>query len=447
MPSRAFTRCTCRSCDGGSSTRIVEWCWRPWPITAWIPSSPTRHTTLRQIVKRFGTTGLSDTTQTGQRARDRADGMARLSRGFMGQTWDGGNIAFDPSLWAEVLRVLKPGGHLLAFSGSRTYHRMACAIEDAGFEIRDQIMWLYGSGFPKSHDISKAIDKAVGAEREVVGTRPIAYADSPSGYSSFSARSSAGDGSIWGGGNEGQASGRAVTAPATDAAREWEGWGTALKPAHEPIVMARKPLAGTVVDTVLAYGTGGLNIDGCRIEANDAPEGRARHGGGVAFAEGKSGYKQDAITLAPAGRFPANVMHDGSDEVVAGFPMQISGGTPPRRNSDKSRNTYGAFRGGETESGIGRTAGNASRFFYCAKASKSDRGEGNEHPTVKPESLMRYLVRLVTPPGGLVFDPFTGSGSTGKAAMLEGFRFLGAELTAEYIPIARARIAAAAARD
>ena len=316
--------------------------------------------------------------------------------GFMGKEWDVTGIAYSVELWSECLRVLKPGGHLLAFSSSRTYHRMTCAIEDAGFAIRDQIMWVYGSGFPKSLDVSKAIDKAAGANREVVGQREV-----PVGLSFSGERF------------ERETGTRVVdvTAPATDAAQQWSGWGTALKPAHEPIVVARKPLTGTVADNVLRYGTGAINIDASRV--------------------------------GTAGRFPTNFVHDGSDEVLALFP--------------------------------GTGSGSAARFFYCAKAGKVERnaglealptvrasamgyerglgdaGEGmfkdrnpqkqNFHPTVKPVALMRYLVRMVTPPNGTVLDPFAGSGTTLVAAVLEGFDSIGMELTAEYLPIIRGRVA------
>jgi DNA modification methylase len=346
--------------------------------------------------------------------------------GFMGKAWDSTGIAYDPEVWRQALRVLKPGGHLLAFSGSRTYHRMACAIEDAGFEIRDQIMWLYGSGFPKSHDVSKAIDREAGAVREVVGLRQT-WSSPYVGHSNDSGlttdkwrdeRTSIHD--------------IHITAPATPAAREWSGWGTALKPAHEPIVVARKPFKGTVAQNVLAHGTGALNIDGCRVDGG------------------------------PSGRWPANVMHDGSDEVADGFPQQKSGS-----RSAGVRKGMG-FHGADGDGGpaIEGSSGSAARFFYVPKASKSDREDGlrdagvgalrdagrsmklrrNNHPTVKPTELMRYLCRLVTPEGGIVLDPFTGSGSTGRGAMLEGFRFLGIEMDPGYREIAIARIQAAAER-
>ena len=295
--------------------------------------------------------------------------------GFMGKSWDASGIAFNPEVWAEALRVLKPGGHLLAFSGSRTYHRMACAIEDAGFQIRDQIMWVYGSGFPKSLNLPG-------------------------------------------------------------------GLGTALKPAHEPICMARKPLDGTVAGTVLKHGTGAINVDGCRVgtgcDKGVWPITRRRH-------DDVTWTVHPVETDLTVGRWPANFMHDGSDEATAGLQ-------------------------------------DAARFFYCAKASRADREDGceelpervppavecqgredatglkspragagrtassvrNHHPTVKPTELMRYLCRLVVPPGGLVLDPFTGSGSTGRGAVMEGFRFIGCEQSEEYVAIAQARIAAAA---
>lgn len=349
--------------------------------------------------------------------------------GFMGKSWDASGIAYSVEMWREALRVLKPGGHLLAFSGSRTYHRMVCAIEDAGFEIRDQIMWVYGSGFPKSLDVSKAIDKAAGAEREIVGfdaakaaqqTRAVGTA----AYGDYA-------------GNAGQ-----ITAPATEAARQWQGWGTALKPAHEPIVVARKPLIGTVAANVLAHGTGAINVDGCRVDSYDGARTARKPsmvqdtaaGFGKGIAMGGNG--------SDLGRWPANLIHDGSDEVLAAFPQSTSvGHTPSARGRGGVSTTGHAGQNEIAERQHDR--GSAARFFYCAKASKSDRSEGNIHPTVKPTDLMRYLVHLVTPPGGMVLDPFSGSGSTGKACRLERFPFIGFELSAEYTAIANARIEAA----
>jgi site-specific DNA-methyltransferase (adenine-specific) len=353
----------------------------------------------------------------------------------MGKKWD-----YDvPSveIWAECLRVLKPGGHLLAFAGTRTQHRMAVRIEVAGFEIRDMIAWVYGSGFPKSHNVSIAIDKINGLPHRgkalVVAGRgerkDIQGKDAnpkPQDIESY--------------------------APATEAARHWQGWGTALKPALEPITVARKPLIGTVAENVLAHGTGGLNIDGCRVSGGDwdAYKVLAKYRGSnvgkdtsVTGAFGVGEIKCTSPESTVLGRWPANLIHDG------GEPAEL--------------------------------LGDAARFFYCAKASKKDRDEGldgfearaanssygnglntatkirtdeqaengvsrdprkNNHPTVKPTDLMRYLCRLVTPPSGIVLDPFTGSGSTGKAAVIEGFQFIGIEREAEYVEIARARISA-----
>jgi DNA modification methylase len=342
--------------------------------------------------------------------------------GFMGKGWDASGIANDAAMWAECLRVLKPGGHLLAFSGSRTYHRMVCAIEDGGFEVRDQIMWLYGSGFPKSHNLG-------------------------------------------------------------------DGRGTALKPAHEPICIARKPFKGTVAGNVLEHGTGALNIDACRVATSDKLGG----GGESAQSSGKftnEGWRRpwmddpEALERQAAtvranvekaevlGRWPANVIHDGSQEVLEAFPDapgQLARSSSSSSSSRKDQNVYGAMARGS--GGIEPRAEldkSAARFFYCAKASRADRNhgledpgpihkhgvtlrqmenavrdgiaKGNTHPTVKPTDLMAYLCRLVTPAGGVVLDPFMGSGSTGKAAMREGFRFIGIDMTPEYVEISRARI-------
>ena len=354
---------------------------------------------------------------------------------FMGKAWD-----YDvpqAAVWREVLRVLKPGGHLLAFAGTRTQHRMAVQIEDAGFEIRDMIAWIYGTGFPKSHDVSKAIDRAAGAEREVVG---------PGRWNSVKGSNDAqADCLIRPGGKHDE------TAPATHEAQQWSGWGTALKPALEPITVARKPIAGTVAENVLAHGTGGINVDGCRVEHVTVDGGSLATNphlresinggnGGHIIAHEK---ERRVVTPHAAGRWPANLIHDGSDEVVGLFPLQAGAAAPVhRRNGDKFRSSYGEFKGNIDENGssfYGDT-GSAARFFYCAKASKADREDSNIHPTVKPTDLMRYLCRLVTPPGGVVLDPFMGSGSTGKAAVLEGFRFIGIEREAEYLEIARRRI-------
>ena len=386
--------------------------------------------------------------------------------GFMGKSWDASGVAFDPATWREALRVLKPGGHLIAFSGSRTYHRMAVAIEDAGFEIRDQIMWIYGSGFPKSHNISKGIDKAAGVEREILGIARLQPDIRGNNYAQGQRE--------YGGDTVPQY----ITKPATDEAKQWEGWGTALKPAHEPMVLARKPLVGTVAANVLTHGTGGLNIDGSRVateevlgrEVYQTQSWKNTSTAGV-------GSVNDDWKL---GRWPANVIHDGSDEVVALFP-DTKAGIAKRGNS--GGNNFGSDTPKPPLDDIGYgDSGSAARFFYCAKASKRDRNEGldgfelkqtvggggltadlredgsletasaggkygsikakqtNHHPTVKPTDLMRYLCRLITPPNGTVLDPFMGSGSTGKAAMYEGFKFIGVEMTDEYLPIAKARI-------
>jgi DNA modification methylase len=388
---------------------------------------------------------------------------------FMGKRWD-----YDvPSveIWAECLRVLKPGGHLLAFAGTRTQHRMAVRIEDAGFEIRDMIAWVYGSGFPKSMDVSKAIDKAAGAKRDVVSASENVRPNSDRGNGLAHGEY----GNEW-----------SITAPATEAARQWQGWGTTLKPALEPITVARKPLAGTVAENVLAHGTGALNIDGCRVGWPDGkvPEiGTPAWGGPTKKLTAVPGQEGETVERAEphrAGRWPANLIHDGSDEVVAGFP-DSNGSGPARRLNRSAGNRAGdwGMNAKEADDAALRDAGtgSAARFFYCAKASKRDRDEGlehmeavhrpngnkwtdqdyrvtrgerpasaesgprkNTHPTVKPTDLMRYLCRLVTPPGGVVLDPFMGSGSTGKAAMLEGFRFIGCEMSPEYLAIANARI-------
>jgi site-specific DNA-methyltransferase (adenine-specific) len=379
--------------------------------------------------------------------------------GFMGKSWDASGIAYSVSMWQEVLRVLKPGGHLLAFSGSRTYHRMTCAVEDAGFEVRDQILWVYGSGFPKSLDVSKAIDKAAGAEREVIGTVRAGIA-----------RKSRNGGEIVGGECVEELKQSPVTAPATEAAKQWQGWGTALKPAHEPICVARKPLANglTVAANVLAHGTGALNIDGCRVETEETlgrPQAKAQDGV-MSMRLGDNGF--NGASDERGGRWPANLIHDGSDEVVALFPNARSAGAYP--SDSTARNGVTSFGG--KQGTLYSDTGSAARFFYCAKTSKKDRNEGlddftptttsdgravaadnayqrgkterqNTHPTVKPTDLMRYLCRLVTPPGGTVLDPFMGSGSTGKAAMLEGFKFVGIEMDETYHTIAKARIEAA----
>jgi DNA modification methylase len=354
--------------------------------------------------------------------------------GFMGKSWDGSGVAFRPETWAAVLRVLKPGAHLIAFGGSRTYHRIACAIEDAGFELRDTLMWIYGSGFPKSLDVSKAIDRRNGDERPVRGVD--VRRNAPSG--------------IVGAGRESVLIERKITSAASAASAAWDGWGTALKPSFEPVILARKPLGGTVAACVLEHGTGALNIDTCRIPFRDEDD----QAGAAAAAAQRSGQDQNANRRAYSnfndgagslqpyldgldrGRWPANVLHDDSPDVRLHL-------------------------------------GDARRFFYSPKASAEDREEGthelelktlhrvnpggiendpkwaprqrrNTHVTVKPSGLMEWLVRLVCPPGGTILDPFAGSGTTGVAALRQGFGFVGVEMLEEHVTIARARVGWAA---
>ena len=497
--------------------------------------------------------------------------------GFMGMAWDGSGIAFNVEVWQEALRVLKPGGHLIAFSGSRTYHRMAVAIEDAGFEIRDQIMYVYGSGFPKSLNVKKAakdkvcqcsvkwsygtetqgtesqaeydlrslpsadLSQAINAENkqgqvllsklQEQSSSSTNRGESEKGIedgkkssverrrnsqatkgqlqgseihslpTKFSADGSQGwlyngtslsDGSMGrsdadsnrsGQSQEsqsiGQPQGELGTVPnerGSQTGGSWQicgrckkpvidGWGTALKPAHEPMVLARKPLIGTVAANVLTFGTGGLNIDGSRVGSEERFLAPATPREGTFNASFEDDYKGKTVE----GRWPANFIHDGSDEVVALFPSNVKGQVGMKKDVGDFR-----FITGDTETvqkfNYGTTDnGSAARFFYCAKASKRDRNEGldeafqakksdtrdavgagiweqmnaahkNHHPTVKPTDLMRYLCRLITPPNGTVLDPFMGSGSTGKAAILEGFDFIGIEQSAEYLEIAKARI-------
>lgn len=319
--------------------------------------------------------------------------------GFMGKDWDRDVPAV--AIWIECLRVLRPGGHLLAFAGTRTQHRMAARIEEGGFEIRDMLAWVYGSGFPKSLDVSKALDKAAGIWRGRAGA--------------VRRRS----GSLSGPTYERTPKG----APVSATANEWAGWGTALKPAIEPITLARKPFAGTVSDNVLEHGTGALNIDACRVPSDDeikpvtgkAALGPFTNGWGRPWKDDRSSVRAREERVAASiekanrlGRWPANFVHDGSDNVLGGFP------------------------------GDGR----ASRFFYCAKPTRAERGTGNDHPTVKPVTLMRYLIRLVTRKGNVVLDPFVGSGTTIVAALLEQRRAIGAENVREYHAIALSRIKA-----
>jgi len=340
----------------------------------------------------------------------------------MGKHWDYDVPSVD--IWQECLRVLKPGGYLLSFAGTRTQHRIACGIEDAGFEIRDMIAWVYGSGFPKSLNVGKAVDKLQGNERET--TDYIA----PDGKKRWGGNSfSVGE----------PPDGRGIN-KATKGSSPYEGYGTALKPALEPITVARKPIEGTVVANVLKWGTGAINIDGCRVEGNPVsvpmPTGGTGNIYGFKNGVGRNGEMSDNSR----GRFPANFIHDGSDEVLAGFP-ETKSGLMKQHIEGGNFNVFSKQYPRDVET-IG-DSGSAARFFYCAKASKAERQAGNNHPTVKPIALMRYLIKLVTPPDGVVLDPFLGSGTTAIAAVLEGRDWIGIEREAEYCDIARARIAAA----
>ena len=381
---------------------------------------------------------------------------------FMGKGWDNAGISFQKETWQKCCEVLKPGGYLLAFGGSRTFHRIAVAIEDAGFEIRDTIMWLYGSGFPKSMNIGLAIDKKNGVESKVVGK-------SKSGSTSKAFNL-----------NEQQReAGTGILAGEYDlkeAQNEWNGWGTALKPSFEPIIVARKPFKGSLVDNVIEYGVGGINIDECRIEHNEAQKYTNRNPkNGEVFNTSTSGHIASA---SPTGRFPANTIltYDETDfdEVCGGFPYTKAKQTKGSDNRENKGNSI-FIDGVRNELNSYTDSGSASRYFYCAKASKRDRDEGldnfnqekvndgrntpidnafqrgetlrkNTHPTVKPTTLMQYLVRLVTPNNGTILDPFNGSGSTGKAVMYENkernknYKYIGIELTEEYLPISKARI-------
>lgn len=379
--------------------------------------------------------------------------------GFMGKSWDSSGIAYSVELWKECLRVLKPGGHLLAFGGTRTWHRLAVAIEDAGFEIRDNIAWLYGSGFPKSHNISKAIDKAAGAEREIVGYRN----PDGSGVAGNAEKDNSGS-HIWSGELR---SDEAIT----DEAKAWDGWGTALKPAHEPIVVARKPVEGTIANNVLKHGVGALNIDATRIGTEELENGFGGIPNGANNFIGSTKERKRDGSNTVVGRWPANIILDEFTAELLDEQSGISKSTPSqKKDTTHAAKIYGKGLGNWSGSSH-NDAGGASRFFYVAKANKRDRNEGldelpeqiltgrdegqddrqvpyktrsnpvkNIHPTVKPTALMQYLIRLVTPPNGIVLDPFTGSGSTGKAALLENKRFIGIELTAEYLPIIEGRL-------
>jgi site-specific DNA-methyltransferase (adenine-specific) len=453
--------------------------------------------------------------------------------GFMGKKWDSSGIAYSVELWQQCLRVLKPGGHLLSFGGTRTYHRVAVAIEDAGFELRDSIAWLYGSGFPKSLDVSKAIDKQAGAEREVL-TEVVSDLFGDQEVRKEKPAFGIGQNSESFGGHAEGAMFRELAGPVTPEAEQWQGWGTALKPAFEPVIVARKPIEGTVANNVLKWGTGGLNIDGSRIGADDQDVLDAavkRMSGNSVKGQLNFAGNQTVKPNSAQGRWPANVIlghtqscqptgktiknktsagkrtatfgtqdtqagGDGSGgwsgyeyetevyECVEGCPVKLldeqsgeRGGGYGKRGNNPNSTSFGFAQGTMETVGYGDSGG-ASRFFYVAKASKRDRNEGldgldaqrhsdreladgvggdnprnrtnqakqNFHPTVKPTSLMEYLIKLVTPPQGTVLDPFTGSGSTGKAAILQGFDFIGIEMTEEYLPIIEGRLKHAEAK-
>lgn len=373
--------------------------------------------------------------------------------GFMGKQWDASGVAYDVDLWRAAFRALKPGGHVLAFGGTRTYHRMAVAIEDAGFEIRDSIHWVYGSGFPKSHDVSKAIDKMLGVEREVVTDGHLSAGSESCKYLKAGVPCE-------GHGDERAQNGMTIhaqqTAPGSEEAARWTGWGTALKPSHEPIVVARKPMAGTVAQNVLEHGTGALNIEGCRVGAED-------------------------------GRWPSNFLLDAEAAEVMDGQSGISKSTKAEMLLPKQPGFAGDVYGGDGNTDTATVRGHddeggASRFFpqfnlneddltsfrYVAKPDRTERDVGladlpkqqggsyegrldgslgaitkpsaNIHPTVKPLDLMRWLIRLVTPPGGTVLEPFSGSGTTLVAAVLEDRNAVGIELTDDYLPIIQGRV-------
>lgn len=372
---------------------------------------------LVSMVKRFGNADPAKETFAMNKSNS-----GYMSRGFMGKQWDTGETAFSTEFWAEVFRVLKPGAFVSAFGASRGYHRMACAIEDAGFEIRDSMMWIYGTGFPKSHDVSKGIDKAAGAERDRYERAAFGGTFSDDGGTTYGTA----------------LSNKAVT----DTAIQWQGWGTALKPAFEPIVLARKPLSEkTVAANVLRWGTGAINIDGCRVSTDDDTR---RPCNGISALGQSSGWNDCNVKPGlhgghALGRWPANVVHDGSEEVIAAFPESEGGAWP-------AKGIGFGYSGGERKQNGVRTetndSGSAARFFYSAKASKLDRA-GSKHPTVKPIKLMQWLARLITPPGGTILDPFAGSGTTGAAAAAEGFRAILIEREAEYVEDIKRRLAVA----
>ena len=389
-----------------------------------IVTDPPYH--LTSIVERFGKEGSAP-------AKDKDGAFQRQSVGFMGKEWDGGDIAFRKETWELFMKVLKPGGHLLAFSGSRTYHRMAVAIEDAGFDIRDQIMWLYGSGFPKSLNLGKSVDKKLGNERVKTGKTKT---HSNKGMPQAEERTAIGAGAF----------GQEVEEEITVGTSEWEGWGTALKPAHEPIVLARKPLSeNSIVANVLKHRTGGIHIDACRIEyanENDRSGWHKTGGGGKGYMD-TSTFKIRKITpeeiqeRTKNGRFPANIMHNGLEEDWARY---FYCPKTSKAEKDKGLDSFETKKEGMS---------NGAQSHGEGYGKKDDIGlnkivaKKNNHPTVKPLKLMKYLCKLVTPKGGTVLDPFMGSGSTGIAAKDEGFDFIGIEKEKDYFEIAERRVSVA----
>lgn len=394
---------------------------------------------------------------------------------FMNKSWDNSGIAFQKETWRKCYDVLKSGGHMLVFGGSRTFHRIACAIEDAGFEIRDTIMWIYGSGFPKSMNIGLAIDKRNGVESKVIGVKEHCKKDFKEGNLYAQDEANKNNTKCFGYGTE----------IVKEAQNEWAGWGTQLKPSYEPIIVCRKPCEGSIVDNIMKYGVGGINIDECRVPISkddiDMINAKSSKNPTDNYNRNESKKYGDyalniATTANEQGRFPANTIltYDDSnfDEVCGGFPIGKKNGYISKPNQTTNSMIYGKNAYAKEYKPY-NDEGSASRYFYCAKASKRDRDEGldefeerkgirvnaprvnediktlprkNIHPTVKPTSLMQYLVRLVTPKGGTVLDPFNGSGSTGKACMYENadrnanYKYVGIELTEEYLPIAKARI-------
>ena len=435
---------------------------------------------LTSITKRFG---KEDSAEC-QYGKDGS--FQRLSKGFMGKEWDGSGIEYNIDTWKKCYEVLKPGGYLLAFGGSRTFHRIACAIEDAGFEIRDTIMWLYGSGFPKSMALDKSLEAKLtigsGNKKDFYKCNGTLEESKGKGYTSMKQTNVEQDFRNINYESKGQLQLKATT----ELAKKYKGWGTALKPSFEPIIVARKPFKGSLVDNVIEYGVGGINIDECRVEPTGEDIGRNNTGTKNSPLNSKDGWNNNSMigldtTGRYDGRFPANTIltYDDTDfdEVCGGFPNGKRNGSisKPYKINNQVYGEYGNCKPFEAYN----DSGSASRYFYCAKASKKDRDEGlegfeakqkyycdgrgnsleifgstdggrkplkNIHPTVKPTELMQYLVRLVSPNGATILDPFNGSGSTGKAVMYENkernknYKYIGIELTEEYLPIAKARI-------